>query len=324
MKRILIIFLGILICGNLIAQETIGKIIFKVGDTKLENGKKLNVGSSINEGDIIMTGKSSILKIELINGSVIKIMPNSKVIANIIKSKAENKYAFGVINGAVNSDVQKLGEKGYYRVYTPTTAAGVRGTNFTVMVINGKSSIIVKNGVVVVDDDKNKINAPENTKIIISLDGKVEKTKEEEIDEEKEYEDLSKKSEELKPKDINNTYSKLVDIENKNAERLKQLKSKDKLTEEELEELEYLYQKSVSQSKGLYTLSEIIFRKYKQEPLVKRNFYQVQSTLKTIEDQIKDMDEFIEKMSKEIEEFTEKTSQDIEDLEKNFIKNKRK
>jgi len=36
------------------------------------------------------------------------------------------------------------------------------------------------------------------------------------------------------------------------------------------------------------------------------------------------MDEFIEKMSKEIEEFTEKTSQDIEDLEKNFIKNKRK
>ncbi|HOJ49874.1 MAG TPA: FecR domain-containing protein [Spirochaetota bacterium] len=323
MKKI-IVFIMLIVYSGLSAQDIIGKVIFKVGSCKLEKGQNLNVNNKIKEGDVIITGKSSILKIELNNGSVIKIMPNSKIIVNIIKTNKENRYAFGVINGAIDSGVEKINEKGYYRVYTPTAVAGVRGTSFTVMVVNGKSSIIVKSGKVIVDNDKKQIEVTPNIKVTIEINGELEKDKEEKIDEEKDYEEFTKKTEDVKAENIEDTYSKLSEIEKKNNQRLEQLKAKDKLTEEELDEIEYLYQKTVSQSKGLYTLSETIFKKYKDNPLVKRNFYQVQSTLKTIEDQIKDMDEFIEKMSKEIEEFTEKTSQDIDDLEKNFIKKKNK
>jgi hypothetical protein len=275
-------------------------------------------------GETVVTGSGSIVQIRLSNGSVTKILQNSKVIINDIKFGTKDSYAFGVSQGGLHSKVNKLASKSYYRVYTPTTVAGVRGTEFLVAVgVNGKSNAMVKEGVINLEGEEKRELVKGGEQAQVNMEDDISKDSYRQQDENKAYDDFQQKNDEIEQpgKTIGKAEEKLELIEQKNRQKLAQLKRKKKLSDDEKMELDFLYQKSVNQGSGLYTLSERIFSKYKRNPLVERNFYKVQRRLRSIEEQIQDMDQFIEKMSKEIEDFSSDVSGDIEDLEDNFIKN---
>lgn len=330
-KTLLLVLLLSITIGLKASDNTVGVVDFAVGKGEIIKKDKsktsLKKGTVLYGGETIITLAGANVKVKLGNGSVVKILPNSKVIVNEIKLGADdnNKYSFGVINGGMQSQVNKTGDNGYYRVYTPGMVAGVRGTDFQVSVgQNGKSDLIVTEGAVAVEGDEKKEMVRGGEKAEVTVDEKITKEKAKN-DPEKEYNKFQEANKNIdNPENSISTASeRLKAIEARNNERIKQLKSKKKLTPAEQAELEYLYQKSVNQSAGLYSLSENIFQKYKNSSLVKKNFYDVQKSLKSIEDQIADMDNFIEEMSKQIEEFTEETSKDIEDIENTFNKKKK-
>lgn len=309
-------------------KKTVGSAHFVIGNVtvvKADQTKvKLRKGFVFYGGEKVLTLSSSQARIKLNNGSMVQVLPNSQVIFNEVKfDNGNNRYAFGVIQGGMSSNVNRLGTKDYYKVYTPSAVAGVRGTEFLVAVgVNGNSNVMVKEGAVSIDGAEKKDMIKAGEKAEISLDDDLDKEKSQTTDPNKEFNEFMKANEEInKPAEtVAQAADKMKKIEENNAARIKNLSKKKKLTEKEEEELDFLHQRSVNQSAGLYNLSNNIFKKHKNNTLVKRNFYEVQKRLSSIQSQIADMDNFIEQMSKEIDDFTDSVSSDIDDLMKNFFK----
>jgi len=313
-------------------EEPVGKVDFMVGKatvtTKDKKTRTLKKGYIFYGGESVATASGATVKIVLKNKSVVKVMPNSNIIINDVKfGKESDRYAFGVVKGGMSSKVSKLGQKDYYKVYGPTSVAGVRGTEFLVAVgVNGNTDVMVKEGAVSLEGEQKReaVKAGEKVEVSLTEEPKKEAVKEENLD--KEFNSFVEKNEKVENpgETVGTANAKLEQIEVNNAQKIADLKKKEKLSEEEQDELDFLYQRSVNQSRSLYYLSESIFKKNKSNTLVKRNFYQVQKRLSSIEEQIADMDEFIEKVSKEIEDFTQDVSEDIDNMEENFLNKKNK
>ncbi len=313
-------------------KKVIGKVAFMVGKVKVVKTDKTKVRARRNfkfyGGETVLTGRSGTMIIKLTNGSKIKVLPSSKLIVNKVRSdKKSNKYAFGVIRGGVSSRVNKLRRnQDYYKVYTPTSVAGVRGTEFLVSVgVNGKSTVLVKEGVISLEGDENKTSVKGGQQAKINLSEDVEKSSAPSTNLEKENKKFQKGNKKLeKPvKSLKLADDKLRLISVRNRRRVRELRNKKKLTEQEKNELEFLYQRSVNQGEAWYSLSARVFKKYRSHRLmgkkIRGRFYKVQKRINTINDQIKDMDQFIDQMSKEIDDFTEETGKDIDDMEKKFM-----
>ncbi|HCL58014.1 MAG TPA: hypothetical protein DHW82_13550 [Spirochaetia bacterium] len=310
-------------------EEPIGKIDFILGKAtvQLEGEKsvsKLKKNMLLYGGETIQTDKKAMVKVKLADNSLVQINENSVIIINKI-STGENKYSFGVIKGGMNSTVTAKNDKKGYRVYTPTAVAGVRGTDFMVSVAdNGKSNITVSEGAVEVksDEETSMVKRGEEADVSTTEDG-IKKGAAKK-DKEKKYEEFQEQNSNISENDAEESMKraneKMAEMQKKNAKRLAELKKKKKLSKAEQEELEDLYLQSINQGRGWYNLSANIFKKYKKNPLVKKNFYETQKSLSSIEDQVADMDSFIDAMSKEIDDFIEDVSSDMDDLEKNFNK----
>jgi len=318
---------------SLKAQEDfLGAADFVIGNVtvaqKNKKAVKLKKGFIFRGGETVLTASGSQAKIKLKNGSMVQVLPSSQVIFNEVKfDNGNNRYAFGVIQGGMSSNVNRLGTQDYYKVYTPTAVAGVRGTEFLVAVgVNGNSNVMVKEGAVSIDGTEKKDMVKAGEKAEITLDDDFDKEKTKNSDPNKEFNEFMKANAEInKPAEtVEQAADKMKEIEENNATRLQELSKKEKLTQKEEEEIDFLHQRSVNQSAGLYNLSNNIFKKHKNNSLVKRKFYEVQKRLSSIESQIADMDAFIEKMSKEIDDFTDAVSSDIDDLGKDFFKKTKK
>jgi len=318
---------------NLHSQnEPVAKVDFLIGKATMVNKEKkksvLKKGTALFGGETIITDSKTTLRLRLKNNSLVRIMPGSTIIMNEVKfGQDADRYAFGVVNGGMESKVSKVGQKDYYKVYGPTTVAGVRGTEFLVAVgVNGKTDVMVKEGAVSLDGDQRRDAVKAGEKVEVGLTDEPKKEQISESNFEKEYQKFQKENEKVENpgETIGAAGEQLKKIEENNKKKLEQLKGKENLTEEEQDELDFLYQRSVNQSRSLYYLSETLFKKHRSNTLAKRNFYQVQKSLSSIEDQISDMDQFIEAVSKEIDDFTDEVSEDIDDLTENFGKGNRK
>jgi hypothetical protein len=113
------------------------QVSFLVGDVTIsKNGKKTtaSVGALLAAGDVIRTGKDSFVEIQDDNQSVIKIMPLS--IATIGSKQIAESDSVSLVIGDLLGSFKKL-IKGSNKIYSPTTIAAVRGTEFTVNVSTG-------------------------------------------------------------------------------------------------------------------------------------------------------------------------------------------
>lgn len=110
----------------------------------------LNVGSRIVEGMVLNTGANSFLTVALPDQSRISIPSNSQAQVALLRKTlytASPRVEIALQQGSVVSRVSPLQtNKGSYKVRTPVSVAGVRGTEFRVRLVNGEAATEVLDG----------------------------------------------------------------------------------------------------------------------------------------------------------------------------------
>ncbi|MCL2154988.1 MAG: FecR family protein [Leptospirales bacterium] len=136
---------------------TINFFTGKVSITSNNNTVEAHVGDKIIQGMTIVTAKQSVVDIYF-EHSIIRILENSSVtMKELTKNLSDNKEQteLYVQNGKVFSQVtKKLEENEKFKISTPTSVAGIRGTEFLVVEENGKCKISCVEGKVAVRDAK--------------------------------------------------------------------------------------------------------------------------------------------------------------------------
>ncbi len=109
-----------------------GSVVIERDGSKLT---KVNVGTKILSNDIVKTGKKSLVNMTYTDGSEIRMTENSTVKIGRMAADSDSAPST-VIAGIVSAKFTKLAKGSELRrgVYTPTTVAAVRGTEFTVAV----------------------------------------------------------------------------------------------------------------------------------------------------------------------------------------------
>ncbi len=134
-------------------------ISFYLGKVKLIRGGKaikMKKGLSVGNGDIIKTGKGSIVELKYTDNSKVSIKPHTTV--KIGSKHVEGSEGVSVVSGRIVGKFVKL-KKGRHKLYTPTTVAGVRGTKFQIAVSRGgDSKIDLYKGRLAIDNNKGSVD----------------------------------------------------------------------------------------------------------------------------------------------------------------------
>ena len=146
-----ILLLFVLPSMNCKKQDTIapreGLVNFTIGDVKLVSaaGSQLaKVGDAVKEGMKIVTKGDKSQADVFFGENAIKILGNTTVeVKALVANLTQNteKTELFVNNGVVFSSVKKISKNDDYVVKSPTTTAGVRGTEFLVEEQAGKANI---------------------------------------------------------------------------------------------------------------------------------------------------------------------------------------
>lgn len=142
------------VAGNSPAEKVLsGTVVFVVGDAQLKtaDGKisSLNVADRIGNGDSIITAKDATVSIQLSEMGVVRVQPGSTLRMSTLVSGSNTEMYLE--RGEVLAKVSRLKKDEKFNVKTPTSVAGVRGTEFSVRVASGKKDIVaVREGKVAV------------------------------------------------------------------------------------------------------------------------------------------------------------------------------
>ena len=135
-----------------------GLINFMAGEVKIVAGGQTvaaKIGDAVKQGMTIKTGPKAVVDIYF-GTNVVRILENSSVVmTELVRNVADNREnsEFYVENGKMFSKVtRKLVDGEKFKVTTPTSVAGVRGTEFLVSEDEGKSNVACIDGVVVVKE----------------------------------------------------------------------------------------------------------------------------------------------------------------------------
>lgn len=124
-----------LFSSDVLAKE-IGKVAIIKGEATLafeKNERKAKIGNAVSEGDVITTQAGAYLKVVMQDRNILVVPENSKLsIDEYITAKNKKSVVMSVEYGSARHVLKqkyvKKNEK--YEVRTPTTVAGVRGTDF--------------------------------------------------------------------------------------------------------------------------------------------------------------------------------------------------
>jgi hypothetical protein len=107
-------------------------------------------GDSLNPGDEVDTRGGGRVVIELTDGSVVVVHPNSRIVMSNYRAAASMREMFRILIGRVRIKVAHYGGKpNPYRVNSPTASILVRGTEFSVAVEpSGDTRVEVYEGLV--------------------------------------------------------------------------------------------------------------------------------------------------------------------------------
>lgn len=143
-----------------------------VGIAQMERsgvGYSLTAGTSLAEGDTVITKSGSSLTLNIEGGHKLTLNENTEV---KIVTATEGNFQAEVISGEVFADVEKLkGSESFYITFGDRTAS-VKGTVFSVSVLTGSANVNVYEGEVEVTSPTAKapVNAPGGSSVQI-LDG---------------------------------------------------------------------------------------------------------------------------------------------------------
>jgi len=113
-----------------------GRVVFVSGEANAE-GRLIQAGMRIHEGDRLQTGQRSFVTIELPDGSRLTLQPDTRVRVQGLRGyqgfDAAQRADFDVESGRIETEVEPQGgPAARYRIHTPTAIIGVRGTSFRV------------------------------------------------------------------------------------------------------------------------------------------------------------------------------------------------
>ncbi len=142
MRRLILSALIVAIGAAGAAQAEIGRIKRSIGAAAVERGKtKLPaaIGATLEQGDVLVTGKDGRVSITFADNSRFSAGPNSRITLSEFRfDDATHKGAFvtkvdrgslAIISGQIAHET-----KDAMKVRTPTSLLGVRGTRFVVNV----------------------------------------------------------------------------------------------------------------------------------------------------------------------------------------------
>ncbi len=146
MKKIFIILILTLVSFSLFAQYGTPAAILEYYDDDLEleitgsDGTILNdiyYGMDLQVGDTIRTNRTG-AEIRLDpNGSIIKLSNYTVFTIENLQKSAEESNNFNLISGKIHAIAARAGIGERYQIKTPSTVAGIRGTDFGVISIPG-------------------------------------------------------------------------------------------------------------------------------------------------------------------------------------------
>lgn len=160
MKKFYLVILSVLLIGSsdLLANDKIivGKIVNSYGGsfaTLNQKSRNLSKGSFLYEGDRIITGNQSRLKIRMIDGAVLVLGDKTNFIIDKY-NYAQNKGTglLRVVSGffnAISGRLAKLKSRPF-KIKTPTAVIGVKGTKFWGGFWDGKFEVALLDGEAVV------------------------------------------------------------------------------------------------------------------------------------------------------------------------------
>jgi len=138
----------------------------------LEAGRPVSAGAAVNPGETIRVGPDSQARLQLPDGTQVEIFARTEILFNEDLSDPEaHGHLLGLIWGRVLSRVVPRKEGGApYKVVTPSTVCGVRGTEFMVAVADdGETRIGVEKGEVEVsgEDGTERLVAGTETRVLV-------------------------------------------------------------------------------------------------------------------------------------------------------------
>jgi hypothetical protein len=131
-----------------------GKVVALSGTVKFRNSEniiwqELKLDQELASGDRIQTGKDGQLKVEMNNGNVLYLKPDSEIfIEKLWNDPVTGKYqsVFETIKAKIKAEVNDRKDLKTFEIRTPTAVAGVRGTVFYVNASKESTEVFVERG----------------------------------------------------------------------------------------------------------------------------------------------------------------------------------
>ncbi|MBM3760671.1 MAG: FecR domain-containing protein [Acidobacteria bacterium] len=128
-----------------IAPGSTGKVLHAQGQVQVlrdETPWALNVGDLVNPRQEILTGLDGYAKIQVPDGSVFEIFPNSR--ATFRSNQGNLRELLDLWIGRVKVHIEKLnGKPNHNRIQTPSAVISVRGTTFDVTVEPDEMTLVL-------------------------------------------------------------------------------------------------------------------------------------------------------------------------------------
>jgi len=111
-----------------------GRIEFLVGDVRVDGGVA-EIGAVLNRGSVVQTGSDGFVDIVFGNGNALRVEENTRVTLDL----ADPSRGIDIDRGTIAAVFEGLesvgtGPSDTFRIHTPSTVAGVRGTAFFVRI----------------------------------------------------------------------------------------------------------------------------------------------------------------------------------------------
>jgi len=154
---------ALVLTGDLYAEENLGKVVSILGDvdiTSVSTGKKFipAIGTPITADYKIRTGNKAYLEILLNDGT--KIFVREVTVLNITSLKIKDSdppTKLGMLTGKLRVTLKKTFKADSLILRTPTTIAGVRGTDFGAIATRDETRVVVFDGKVEVANTRKEI-----------------------------------------------------------------------------------------------------------------------------------------------------------------------
>lgn len=129
-------------------------VVFNVGDNVIQKPDGtvtfITLGTEVKGGDTIKTNDRGKVDIQFMTGTSIRVAPSTVLTIDALIKQSEvrdhNYIRITLPAGKLFANVNKINKKDEFKILTPTTIAGVRGTSFIVDVDKGKTNVKVNSG----------------------------------------------------------------------------------------------------------------------------------------------------------------------------------